>query len=126
MESKPNNRIPFGKLAFGLVLMLVGLLSFTNYIDLIDIRQIWRWWPVFLIFIGLSNEIDSLRARKSDGGYIMVAIGVWLLVANQHFFGLRHGTAFPIGIAVVGLGVIVHALVDAPVSEHKENGNDPC
>ncbi|HEV7767567.1 MAG TPA: DUF5668 domain-containing protein [Thermoanaerobaculia bacterium] len=126
MEPNTSNRIPFGKLAFGLVLFAVGTLTFTDYIDVIDLRDLWRWWPVFLIFIGVSNEIDSLRARKSDGGYIMVAIGTWLLVANHHFFGLRHSTAFPLGVAIVGLGVIVHALVDAPASARKENGNDPC
>jgi hypothetical protein len=49
-----------------------------------------------------------------------------MLVANHRFFGLNHRTAFPLAIAVVGLGVILHALVDAakdaPVSAKKENG----
>ena len=117
-----DNRIPMGKLAVGIVLLLVGLLSFTDYMELFDLREIWRFWPVFLIFIGVSSEIDSLRQRTSGGGYIVAAIGVWMLVANHHFFGLNHRTAFPLGIAVVGLGVILHALVDAPAPVKKENG----
>lgn len=124
-----DNRIPMGKLAVGIVLLLVGLLTFTDYMEMFDLREIWRFWPVFLIFIGVSSEIDSLRERKAGGGYILAAIGVWMLVANHHFFGLNHRTAFPLGIAVVGLGVILHALVDAPrpakdapVSVKKENG----
>jgi hypothetical protein len=116
-----DNRIPMGKLAVGIVLLLVGLLSFTDYMELFDLREIWRFWPVFLIFIGVSSEIDSLRQRTGGGGYIVAAIGVWMLVANHHFFGLNHRTAFPLGIAVVGLGVILHALVDAPVPVKKEN-----
>ena len=117
-----DNRIPLGKLAVGIVLLLVGFLSFTDYMEMFDLREIWRFWPVFLIFIGVSSEIDSLRERKAGGGYILAAIGVWMLVANHHFFGLNHRTAFPLGIAVVGLGVILHALVDAPVPVEKENG----
>jgi hypothetical protein len=117
-----DNRIPIGKLAVGIVLLLVGILSFTDYMELFDLREIWRFWPVFLIFIGVSSEIDALRQRKTGGGHILAAIGVWMLVANHHFFGLNHRTAFPLGIAVVGLGVILHALVDSPVPVKKENG----
>ena len=112
-----DSRIPLGKLALGIALVLVGILSFTDYMDLVDPREIWRYWPVLLIFIGVSSEVDALRQRKEGGGYIMAAIGVWMLVANHRFFGLNHRTAFPLGIAVVGLGVILHALVDAPVTK---------
>jgi len=122
MPTNTDARIPMGKLALGIVLLLVGVLSFTDYMDLVDLREIWRFWPVFLIFIGVSSEFDSLRQRKTGGGHILAAIGVWMLVANHHFFGLNHRTAFPLAIAVVGLGVILHALVDAPVSAKKENG----
>lgn len=119
-----NNKIPLGKLAIGIVLLLVGVLGFTDILDMVDVREIWRFWPAFLIFIGVSSEIDALRERRSNGGYIVAAVGVWLLFANHHFFGLTRGSAMPVGIAVVGLGVILHALVDAPAPAKKENGND--
>lgn len=115
-----DSRIPLGKLALGIALVLVGILSFTNYMDLVDLREVWRFWPVLLIFIGVSSEVDALRQRKEGGGYILAAIGVWMLVANHRFFGLNHRTAFPLGIAVVGLGVILHALVDAPVTKKEK------
>ena len=119
-----DNKIPLGKLAFGIVLLLVGILGFTDYLDVLDVRDIVRFWPALLIFIGVSSEIDALRQRQSGGGYIVAAIGVWLLFATQHFFGLTHRTAMPLGIAVAGLGVILHALVDLPAPANKENGND--
>jgi hypothetical protein len=118
-----EHRIPLGKLAFGIALLAFGILRFTDLLDVIDIRDIWRWWPAVLIFIGLSSEIDSLRARKSDGGYIITAVGVWLLASNLHLFGLRLRSAMPLGIAVLGIGVIVHALIDAPVPPKTEEEN---
>ena len=117
-----DGHIPLGKLAWGIALLLVGLLSFTDYLDMFDLREIWRFWPLFLIFIGVSSEIDSLRQRKAGGGYILVAIGVWMLVGNHHFWGLSHRGAFPLGIAVAGLGVISHALVDEPAPANKGEG----
>ena len=106
--------ISIGKLAVCIALLLVGILSFTDYIDVFDAHDLWRWWPVALIFIGVSTEVDALRQRRSSGGYIVAAIGVWFLVGEQHIFGLSRGNAMPLGIAVVGLGLIVHALVDSP------------
>jgi hypothetical protein len=88
------------------------------------VRDVVRFWPALLIFIGVSSEVDALRQRQSGGGYIVAAIGVWMLAANQHLFGLSHRSAMPLGIAVVGLGLILHALVDAPVSAKKENHDD--
>lgn len=119
-----KDRIPLGKLAIGIVLLLVGILGFTDYLDVYDLDDLANLWPALLIFVGVSSEIDALRERRGGGGYIVAAIGVWLLFAINHFFNLTARTAMPLGIAVVGLGIIVHALVDAPVPANKENGND--
>jgi hypothetical protein len=117
-----DHRIPWGKLAIGIGLVLFGVLSLTDYWEYFELRNIWRFWPFVLIFIGVASEFDALRRRQSGGGYIIAAIGVWMLVANYHFFGLSHRTAFPLGIAVVGLGIILHAIFDAPA--HAQKGED--
>jgi hypothetical protein len=126
-----NDRIPLGKLALGIVLLLVGILGFTDVLDVIDLRHIGRYWPVLLIFLGVSSEIEALRARRSGGGGIVAGIGVWFLFGNLHLFGLSRGSAMPLGIAVVGLSVILHALLEAPPSAkttttgtEKENGHE--
>ena len=119
-----DNKIPLGKLAFGIVLLVVGVVGFTDVLDRWDVREIVQYWPVLLIFLGVSSEIDALRQRKSGSGYVLIAVGVWLLVAMQNYFGLTARGALPLAIAVVGLGVIVHALVDTPAPAKKENGND--
>jgi len=104
-------RIPAGRLVFGVVLVAIGVLAFFDAIDLWETRELWRYWPVILIVIGLSNELDALRTRQGDGGYILVAVGVWMLAGSQEFLGLDYRSAFPLGIAVAGLGMILHALL---------------
>jgi cell wall-active antibiotic response 4TMS protein YvqF len=116
------NRFPVSKLAWGLLLLVVGAVSFTDGIDLWNPREIWRFWPLALIAVGIAGEVDALRLRKSDGSYIILAIGVWQLAATQRFLGLHYGSAMPLGIAVVGLGLILHALIDIPAP--KENDRD--
>lgn len=114
-------RISAGRLVFGIVLVAVGVLAFVDAIDLWDMRELWRYWPVILIVIGLSNEIDTLRTRTGDGGSVLIAIGVWMLAATQEFLGLSYASAFPLGVAVAGLGVILHALVGVDGKKEKES-----
>ena len=115
------------KLVFGLLLIFIGIAGFLDAIDVWEIGNLWSWWPLGLIAIGLANEITALSKRRSDGGSVMIAIGVWLLIGTHHFFGLNPRTAFPVGIAVFGLGMLLHAVVDRPQQRKEEqeklNGN---
>ncbi len=115
-----QQKLPIGKLAWGLVLLAVGILTFLETVDLWDSGPIWTWWPLFLIVLGTAGEIDALRARKSDSSYILLGIGLWMLASSREFLGLSYGTGFPIAIAVAGIGVVVHAIVDRPAAANKE------
>ena len=114
-------RVSAGKLALGIVLVAVGTLAFVDWTDLWNPRELWRFWPVFLIVLGVSAEIDALRTRNGDGGYILIAIGVWLLAATHEFMGLDYVSAFPLGIAVAGMGIILHALMGVDGKKEKQS-----
>lgn len=109
-----QHRVSAGKLAWGVVLLFVGGYAFLEAVDLLHARELWRLWPLILIVTGLANEIDALRARKSDGSFVGLAIGVWMLFGTQRWFGLTIRDAFPIAFVVAGLFVIVHAFLDDP------------
>ncbi|HEX2122769.1 MAG TPA: DUF5668 domain-containing protein [Thermoanaerobaculia bacterium] len=109
-----DRKVPAGKLAWGVVLLVVGALIFFDTIDLFESRPFWSYWPLFLIVLGAAGEFDALRARKSDGSFVMLGIGVWMLAGSLELFGLSYRSGFPLAVIVAGLGVIVHAIVDAP------------
>jgi Domain of unknown function (DUF5668) len=115
-------RIPAGKLLTGIALLAVGILAFTDAIDF-DYwypRDIWRLWPVFLIVIGVGTEIDTLRNRSGDGGFVLIAIGVWMLAGSLELFGLSYRSGFPLAVAVFGLGLITHAVLGIEKAKEKE------
>lgn len=114
-------RVSVGKLALGIVLVAVGGLAFVDWTDLWNPRELWRFWPAFLIVLGVSAEIDALRTRKGDGGYVLVAIGVWLLAGTHEFMGLDYVSAFPLGVAVAGMGLVLHALAGVDGKKEKES-----
>ena len=112
------------KLIIGLALVAVGVASFLGAIDVLDFTNIWRLWPLAFIVIGLASEVEALRKRKSDGGWILIAIGVWLLASTRGILGLTYRTAFPLAVVIAGAFLVLHAIFDAPVAEEKEKEND--
>src|SRR5690349_17467153 len=124
MEQLEKNRahLPIDRMVFGLVLVVVGIAGFGLGTDLWEIGRLVRYWPVLLIALGLASEAEAIRHRHSDGGSsVLIGVGVWLLLGTRHFFDLTVRTAFPIGVAIVGLGIVLHALIDRPVSKEKES-----
>lgn len=116
-----ERRIPAGPLVFGMALVALGGASFLDSIDLFEIGRYWRFWPMILILIGIATETEALQQRRSGGGYVLIAVGVWML-ASQGLFGLTYRTAFPLALVVVGAGLTVHALTDLP--GRKEKGDE--
>ena len=107
------------KLVAGLALLLVGVLTLTDAWD--GLR---RYWPVIPLALGAIGEAQALRARKGDGSILLLAFGAWTLAASQQFLGLTYVTAWPIGVVVAGLGMVVHAVIDR--AEEKENHHESC
>jgi hypothetical protein len=106
------------KLLIGTALVAFGVLTFTDALD-----DVWRFWPVLLIAVGIINEADALgRRTRDESGFVLIAVGVWLLAGSQRFLGLNYATALPIGIAVFGTGLIVHAMLEGT----KENDREHC
>lgn len=100
-----TQRISAGKLTAGMVLVAIGIAGAMNA------RELWRYWPLLLIFIGLGQEADALRTRRGDGGFILIAIGVWMLAGSLELFGLDYRSAFPLAVAMAGIGLIVHSIL---------------
>jgi hypothetical protein len=123
-EITPKPAIPFDKIVFGLVLVVIGVATFGAGIDLWDFRQLVRLWPLALIVIGLAGEVESLRKRKGDGSSFLLGAGVWMLFGTLHLFDLSIRTALPLGVIVVGLSTVIHALVDLPEAKEKDNESE--
>ena len=94
-----------GKLMGGVVLLAIGIAGITHT------REVWQYWPLLLIFLGLGQEADALRTRRGDGGFFLIAIGVWMLAGSLELFGLSYRSAFPLAIVMAGIGMVLHALL---------------
>lgn len=112
-----------GKLAFGLVLVAVGVALFLDAIDIMEIGMWWMYWPVTLIAIGIANAFEAIRRRQGDGSWFLIGIGVWMLAGSLEVFDLSYGSAFPLAVICVGFGAVLHAIIDVPQPK-KENEHE--
>ena len=57
------------RLAFGLGIMVIGLLLTLDNFGLLETRRFVRFWPILLIVAGVGKLTHRLRAKARPTGY---------------------------------------------------------
>jgi hypothetical protein len=97
-------------LIFSILLIAVGTLFFLDNINVIHIVQIWRFWPVVLIFSGVAK----LHQREGPsswiwGGFLVLCGGLWL-GDNLHLLHVSFGTIWPLTLITLGVMMLARGL----------------
>jgi predicted membrane protein len=99
-----------GRIFWGLVLILLGVLFLLDQMGRADFGDIVsRWWPLILVAIGLWQLISS-NFQELAGGLFMIALGAIFLLAKLEVLGksLWH-YVWPALIIGLGLWVLLGA-----------------
>jgi predicted membrane protein len=92
-----------GRFFVGGLIICIGVLFLLQNLGVLYVDQIWRYWPVILIVLGLSR----LAMARSTGGRIWFGMVAILAVAFLlHNLGFIHGSAWNLTwpILLIGLG----------------------
>ncbi len=90
------------RLFAGVVIIVLGGLALLDNFGVIQIHDVWRFWPLVLIAIGLAR---LLRPRGSPGrlaGVLFFAAGLWLLLENLGIWPYSLEDLWPLFIILVG------------------------
>ena len=96
-----------GSLTGGLVLIAIGTAFLLERFDLVSMRQIWRLWPMIIIWFGLMNLVYPQGGRRS---IFLLLIGVWLQISVLELWGLDFGDSWPLLIIFVGASFMFDAV----------------
>jgi hypothetical protein len=93
---------------WGLVLIGIGL----PFLFSSEPNNVLRhWWPLLVVVTGLGSIVHA-RGPKGVGSAVMTAaLGGWLLVATNGWYGLGWSRSWPLVIVAMGLGAITEAIV---------------
>lgn len=89
-------------IALGVIVLLENL----GVIYLGSLWELWRWWPLILVFLGLSKFFAPGDFRERRSGFWLMAIGVWLLISFFRVFGLGFSESWPLLLVAAGISAI--------------------
>jgi len=95
---------------WALVIIVVGVLLFLDNIGLFRFRDVWQFWPVVLVGLGVAKLFDC----RGIGGQVWAAM--WILVGGLFLlnnFGIWHvswNIIWPLALVAFGVLMLVNAL----------------
>ena len=113
MQRRSRHGIPH--LIIGLAIVLIGLGLLVDQMGILPIGDIWRFWPVILIVMGISKVAESpVSGGKLWGGF-MFLLGCGFLADNLHLFHFSFNIIWPLLIIYFG-AMMLYRSMGAPGS----------
>lgn len=109
MDEK-RDRIINPRALIGLAIILIGLLAILANLGLGEDINLWDYWPVILIVIGLSLLLQPAPYRNSFPGLVFLIIGLLFLLGNFDIIDFGFNLVWPIIIILIGIGILRHGL----------------
>lgn len=107
MENKTTIR-PTPQLAFGLIVILLGILFTLDNLNLLDVGEYLRYWPALVLALGIYRIVEPGDPPNYFPGSIFVLIGTVLFLNSLHFH-LSMRRYWPLVLVLLGLTIISHA-----------------
>ena len=100
-----------GGMIIGLAVIAVGVLFLLRNVGIVYFDDIWQYWPVILIVVGLSKLVNPYSASNVLSGIIMGGIGTVFLLRNLgYIYGDVWSYLWPGILIAVGLSILVKHL----------------
>lgn len=106
-----------GGMIIGLGVIAVGILFLLRNVGVLYFDDIWQYWPVILIVVGISKLTSIHSAHQVTSGIIIGGIGTIFLLRNLgYIYGNIWEYIWPGVLIAVGLSILV---------KHLERAQDP-
>ena len=91
-----------GRLLVGLLFIAGGLLFTAANLGFVQVREVWRFWPLILVAVGLLRFVS----RNYFAGVIFIGLGGLFLAREFDLIWFRLSMLFPLIFVLVGLNIV--------------------
>ena len=112
------------QLVWGLLLIGLGVAIFLDRLDLFEVDELWHYWPLILVVIGVNKMIGFPTAKHFTSGLWLVFIGVWLFATFENLFGLTMYNSWPILIIGWGVTLILEPAIQKRFAPNPESSDE--
>ncbi len=109
MEPFTHNRFS-PQLILGLCAAGFGIFLTLDNLNIMDLGDVWRFWPLILIGLGLVQMLWAGSMAGLGGGAILAAAGSLLLLRNLHYLRFSLGDFWPLILVAIGGSLAWQAL----------------
>lgn len=104
--SKPR-RHGFGTAILGLGVLTLGAILLLDNFGIIRGENLYEFWPVFLILIGLSHFVRPEGSRRVFSGLVWMAIGSIVLLSNLGYISFEIWDLWPVILLIIGGSLVL-------------------
>jgi len=108
------------QMMWGLVLIAVGIAFLLDRMNVVDIYELWHYWPLLLVVAGINQTIGYPNAREFTSGLWTAFIGLWLFAVFEGLLGLTFRNSWPLFILMWGLQLVLEPVIARRFALNKE------
>ena len=101
---------PVGKAILGLGVLAIGILLTLDNLDIMDVENLFDYWPALLILLGLSHLIQPGRDRRLGAGLLWLVVGTLLLLNTMDFWTFNVWELWPLLLVLLGAQLLWRAI----------------
>jgi predicted membrane protein len=97
-------------LLFGGLIVLVGLLMLLDNLNIVRFHDLWRFWPVAVIIMGVAKVLEARSPIGYVVGGMVTLVGAFLLLDNLDIVPFNFDLIWPLVLIGFGVTVLLRAI----------------
>ena len=94
------------RLVVGLLIMLLGALFLLDNLDLVDVGDVFRLWPLFFVAIGATMAVQPSGTANRGFGVFLVIAGLWVLLYDFDIIPVSFWDIWPVFLIGAGAWLV--------------------
>jgi hypothetical protein len=111
-----RRRPPAPGIIMAVLIIGLGVLLFLDNFGVFRIHNVWRFWPIVLIGLGISKIFDCRGEAGRLWAGMMIAVGVLFLLDNTGLVHIGWNLVWPLALVGFGITLLVNALKRKPAA----------